>query len=181
MVVHTDLNVQLTKTEKEKVETHITNYINDSQLQKRFIKNIDLFLEIQKKLIDAGLPEDFAYIIIVESGFNPRCQYEKAYGLWQLTKNASEVHGITKMHDFFSPEKSTDGAISYLLFLKNKYNNNHRLMIYAYNFGSTKLDKLLKKHGNVIPKKYIPTITKQYLPKILAAKYIFSQILYSEI
>lgn len=174
--IQTDIVAHITSTEKTKIKSEIKKINKDQNLQKTFKDNYQMFQDIQKKLRKAGLPEDFAYIIIVESKMNPKCKYKNSHGLWQINSYTGKKFGSTSTTDLYNIETATNTAINYLLYLQKKFDNNHKLMLYAYNCGDHKVQSLVRKYGKQIPQNVLPKISKQYLPKLLAAKIVLSKI-----
>lgn len=174
--IQTDIVAHITSTEKTKIKSEIKKISKDQNLQKTFKNNYQMFQDIQKKLRKVGLPEDFAYIIIVESKMNPKCKYKNSHGLWQINSYTGKKFGSTSTTDLYNVDTATDTAINYLLYLQKKFNNNHKLMLYAYNCGDHKVQSLVRKYGKQIPQNVLPKISKQYLPKLLAAKIVLSKI-----
>jgi len=112
--------------------------------------------------VDADLIEA---VITAESAFNPLALSSAgALGLMQLMPATAERFGVT---DRLDPEQNILGGARYLSFLLNKFDNNLRLAVAAYNAGEGNVMKYSKhrKHRNRIPPF---KETTQYVPKVLA-------------
>ena len=94
------------------------------------------FPVIEKKLRDAGLPEDFKYLAAAESWLNDDISSNAgAAGIWQFMPDTARQYGLVvndSVDERFSFEKSTDAAIKYL---KKMYGDFHNwtLVAAAYN------------------------------------------------
>lgn len=98
-------------------------------------------------------------IITAESAFNPLALSRTgALGLMQLMPATAERFGVT---DRLDPEQNILGGARYMSFLLNKFNNNLKLAVAAYNAG----EGSVMKHRNRIPP-FKETI--KYVPKVLA-------------
>jgi soluble lytic murein transglycosylase-like protein len=98
-------------------------------------------------------------IIAVESAFNPLALSSTgALGLMQLMPATAERFGVT---DRLDPAQNILGGARYLSFLLNKFNNNLKLAVAAYNAGEGNVVK----HRNRIPPF---KETTKYVPKVLA-------------
>jgi membrane-bound lytic murein transglycosylase D len=151
---------------------------------------------IQEQLRDAGLPEDLAYLAMIESGFNPSA-YSKSHaaGMWQFIRSTGKNYGLridSWADERRDPEKSTMAAIAYLSFLYQEFDSWY-LAVAAYNAGEGKIRRGIKKYKtrdfwNLAGKRYLKLETKRYVPKLIAAiliakepeKYGFTQIQYQE-
>ncbi len=106
--------------------------------------------------VDADLIEA---IITAESAFNPLALSRTgALGLMQLMPATAERFGVT---DRLDPAQNILGGARYLNFLLNKFNNNIKLAVAAYNAGEGNV----MKHRNRIPP-FKETI--EYVPRVLA-------------
>lgn len=147
---------------------------------------------IHKELREAGLPEDLAYLAMIESGFNQRAySRSRAVGLWQFMKGTGKDYNLRI--DRYVDErrhalKSTKAAVAFLSDLYAKFGDWH-LAVAAYNAGGGKIGRGLKRYKtdnfwNLAQKRYLKLETKRYVPKLIAAiiiakdpeKYGFSQI-----
>ncbi len=131
----------------------------------------------QKELRDAGLPEDLAYLAMIESGFNQRAYSRaKAVGLWQFMKGTGKDYNL-KINNYVDErrhaEKSTKAAIGFLSDLYAEFGDWH-LAVAAYNAGGGKIRRGLKRYKadnfwSLAQHRYLHLETKRYVPKLIAA------------
>jgi len=132
---------------------------------------------MQKELKEAGLPEDLAYLSMIESGYNQRA-YSKAHasGLWQFIPGTGSDYDL-KINKYLDErrdaEKSTQAAVRFLGNLYQEFNDWH-LAVAAYNAGPGKIGKGLEKYGcadfwSLAENEYLAMETKRYVPKLIAS------------
>ena len=138
---------------------------------------------IQEQLREAGLPEDLAYLAMIESGFNERAYSRaKAVGIWQFIKGTGKNYGLeinTYVDERRDPLKSTTAAISYLGDLYSEFDSWY-LAVAAYNAGEGKIRRAIKKYNStdfweIAQGDYLQLETKRYVPKLIAAIIIAKQ------
>jgi membrane-bound lytic murein transglycosylase D len=133
--------------------------------------------EIRGTLKSQGLPEDLAYLAMIESGFNNRAlSVARAAGPWQFMRGTAKNYGL-KINDFVDERrdltKSTAAAARYLSDLYEMFGDWY-LATASYNAGEGRVKKAQKK-GNgkdffsLSETKSIPTETRNYVPKLIAA------------
>ena len=98
-------------------------------------------------------------IITAESAFDPfALSSAGALGLMQLMPDTAERFGVSNRLD---PAQNILGGARYLNFLLNKFNNNLKLAVAAYNAGE---GNVIKHRNRIPPFKE----TQKYVPKVLA-------------
>jgi membrane-bound lytic murein transglycosylase D len=151
---------------------------------------------IREQLKEAGLPQDLAYLAMIESGFNPSA-YSKSHavGLWQFMKYTGIDYGLqvnSHIDERRNPEKSAQAAIQYLSDLYGEFNSWY-LAVAAYNAGQGTIRRAIERCSTrdfwaLAGKKHLKLETKHYVPKLIAAiilaknpeKYGFTNIQYQE-
>jgi membrane-bound lytic murein transglycosylase D len=132
---------------------------------------------IQEQLRAAGLPEDLAYLAMIESGYNERAYSRaRAVGVWQFIKATGRNYGLeinTYVDERRDPIKSTQAAVSYLGDLYGEFDSWY-LAVAAYNAGEGKIRRAIKKYKStdfweIAQGKYLKLETKRYVPKLIAA------------
>ncbi len=148
----------------------------------------------QKELREAGLPEDLAYLAMIESGFNQRAYSRaRAVGLWQFMKGTGKDYNLRidrYVDERRHAEKSTKAAVAFLSDLYANFGDWH-LAVAGYNAGGGKIGRGLKRYKcndfwSLAEHKYLRLETKRYVPKLIAAiiiaknpeKYGFDNIVY---
>lgn len=140
----------------------------------KWLQRASIYLPRMKKMFsDSGLPEDLAYLPLIESGFNVQA-YSRAHasGIWQFISSTGKVYGLR--HNYWiderrDPLKSTGSAISYLKKLYADFGNWH-LALAAYNCGEGGVARAITKSGTAdYWQLSLPTETKNYVPTYLAA------------
>ena len=132
---------------------------------------------IQEQLRDAGLPEDLAYLAMIESGYNERAYSRaRAVGIWQFIKTTGSNYGLeinTYVDERRDPVKATQAAVAYLGNLYSEFGSWH-LAVAAYNAGEGKIGRAIKKYNStdfweIAQGSYLQLETKRYVPKLIAA------------
>ncbi len=133
---------------------------------------------------EAGLPQDLAYLAMVESGFNDKAySWAHAVGPWQFIESTGRHYGLHNdwWHDERrDPEKATRAAASFLSDLYTAFDGNWYLAVASYNAGPGKLRQAVKRYNTtdfweLCSGEYLQDETKNYLPKLLAVLMIAKQ------
>jgi len=111
----------------------------------RYIKNAPRYFSIIEPILKSnGIPEDFKYLCVAESGFDVRAiSPAKAVGLWQLIESAAKESGLevnTEVDERYHIEKSTEVACRILKSAYLKF-GSWSLAAAAYNGGRTFIDR----------------------------------------
>ena len=100
-------------------------------------------------------------VIVVESGFNSRAVSKRgAVGLMQLMPATANRFGVSNLYD---PKQNIRAGARYLKFLMDRFGQNVRLALAAYNAGEDAVDR----NGGQIPpfsetRAYVPRVLKVY-------------------
>jgi len=145
---------------------------------KRWMARSGKYLPLFKKeLRDAGLPEDLAYLSMIESGFNQRAYSRaKAVGLWQFMKATGKQYNLRidkYVDERRHAEKSTKAAVAFLSDLYAEFGDWH-LAVAGYNAGAGKIRRGMKRYKaddfwSLAQHRYLRLETKRYVPKLIAA------------
>jgi membrane-bound lytic murein transglycosylase D len=127
-----------------------------------------------------GLPEDLAYLAMVESGFNPHAySHASACGMWQFIRGTGLRYGLTinnYVDERRDPEKSTVAAAKYMTDLYKRFGSWY-LAAASYNCGEGRVEKEIntsthKNFWELSDNQCLPTETKNYVPQMIAAMII---------
>ncbi len=100
---------------------------------------------IEPILAKNGIPDDFKYLAVAESGLDNVVSRAGATGFWQIMKATGKQYGLEinkNVDERYHLEKSTEVACRYLNKYKKKY-GNWTLAAAAYNAGTGSIDKYL--------------------------------------
>ena len=138
------------------------------------------FPPAEKQLADAGLPDDLKYMLLVESKCVAAAYSKaKASGPWQFIPSTGRRYRLKSdavRDDRRNLEMSTEAAVKYLRYLKDFKENDWFMAMASYNAGEERVRRLLKDQ-NITDywKMHGPRETMRYVPRIIAAKEIYSQ------
>ncbi len=132
---------------------------------------------IQKQLAEAGLPQDLAYLSMIESGFKLTAYSTAgAAGLWQFIPGTATRFGL-QVNDYMDerrdPVRSTQAAIQYLKDLHGQFDNWY-MAVAAYNAGERKISCGVQKYNcnnfwDLAKENFLALETKRYVPQLIAA------------
>lgn len=136
------------------------------------------YLAITKNIFrEYGLPDDLAYLAMIESGFNPKAYSRaKATGMWQFMAGTAKLYNLRIdwwIDERRDPVKSSHAAARHLRDLYEQF-DSWPLAIAAYNSGKGRISRATKKYNSndiwvITRKRYLPRETKNYFPKFIAA------------
>lgn len=136
------------------------------------------FPTIERILKEEGVPEDFKYLAVVESGFMPVVSPAGAAGFWQILPETAKGYGLEVNDDIderYHLEKSTRAACKYLKEAKAKF-GNWALAAASYNMGMGGLERQVQKQqSSDYYGLYLNGETSRYVFRMLAVKQIFEQ------
>lgn len=140
-----------------------------------FKKAARWFPVIEKILAEEGVPDDFKYLAVIESGLANVISPAGAVGYWQLMKNTAIELGMTVndvVDERYDVVKSTYAACKYL---KNAYAEfgSWTMVAASYNMGINGLRKQVSQQGlEDYHGLYLNSETSRYIPRLLAVKEI---------
>jgi len=164
---------------------------------KRWLERSTKYLPaIRHELRVAGLPQDLAYLAMIESGYNPSAySHAHAAGLWQFIRGTGRNYGLridSWVDERREPEKATKAAVAYLGALYERF-GDWQLAVAGYNAGEGKIERAIKKYKSrdfweLAKHRYLRLETKRYVPKLIAAiiiarnpeQYGFTDIAYQQ-
>jgi membrane-bound lytic murein transglycosylase D len=134
------------------------------------------FPVIEPILAENGIPADFKYLALIESGLENVTSPAGAKGFWQFLAHTAREYGLevnSGIDERYNVEKSTAAACKYLHDAYEKY-GNWTLAAAAYNAGNRRISGELKEQmvDNYYDL-YLNLETARYVFRILAIKTIF--------
>ena len=106
----------------------------------------DLAAQIHDEAVRAGLDPELAFRLVkVESNFNPKARsIADAFGLTQVQlATARHYEARITEKDLYQPQKNLRIGFRFLRDLHDRYGNNMRLALQAYNVGPGRLQEIL--------------------------------------
>ncbi|WP_209403187.1 lytic transglycosylase domain-containing protein [Pseudozobellia sp. WGM2] len=100
---------------------------------------------IEPILAKNGVPDDFKYLAVAESGLQNVVSHAGATGFWQIMKATGREYGLevnSNVDERYHLEKATEVACAYLNKYKKKY-GNWTLTAASYNAGAGAISKYL--------------------------------------
>ncbi len=144
----------------------------------RGLRRMPRLIPIYRRMFaEAGLPQDLAYLALIESGFNPRA-YSRSHakGVWQFIAGTARRYGLT-INTWLDERSdivlSGKAAIAYLKDLYAMF-GDWWLALAAYNVGERRIEWAIRRAGVrdfwVLRKRgLIPRETRNYVPAFIAA------------
>ena len=147
---------------------------NGLLLIKRAHKYLPLIEPLLKKY---GIPDDFKYLAVAESGLENNSSPAGAAGFWHFLKSSSKEYGLEvnqNVDERYNLEKATKVAAEYLKKSKKRF-GTWTLAAAAYNAGNTRIARNLKKQQ--VTNYYdllLNSETSRYVFRIVALKEVLS-------
>lgn len=144
----------------------------------RYMMRSEMWLPYLKgRLRDAGLPEDLAYLVMIESGFSTRAVSRAgAVGPWQFMPYTGREYGLRIdrwVDERMDYERATTAAIAYLSDLHAMFGSWY-LAAAGYNGGQGRVGRSMMRDNtiNFWELTGLHDETKNYVPKLIAATII---------
>jgi hypothetical protein len=169
----------------ERVKYHIGVYSGPlkATIAKYIIRKNKYFPMIRRIFRDNKLPEDLAYVSMLESGFNTRAlSHCGARGLWQFMPETGRRYGLRidkNVDERLDPEKSSYASAKYFKELIGIFGGKSSFMLAmaAYNAGEGRILGALRKIDNPMRNRdfwyiyrmgYLAEETNEYIPRVIA-------------
>jgi membrane-bound lytic murein transglycosylase D len=137
-----------------------------------------LFPIIEPILKHYGIPEDFKYVPLVESGLCEGTSPKGAKGIWQFMPGTARSYGLKVGHgkdERMNVRKSTIAACKYIKELYGEF-NSWTLAAAAYNNGSIKLERAINRQNeDNYFRMSLNRETGSYVYKLIAMKEIINK------
>lgn len=155
----------------------------------RSMERSELHMGMVKRMLrGAGLPEEFAYLAFVESGYDSIATSRVgARGLWQFMPATAGDFGLKivkgGIDERIDAKKSTEAACKYIKQLYNLY-NSYMLAMASYNTGEGRIARALRRIDVIEQNRFWYLVknnmlhqeTTEYVPKIMAVMIIASDM-----
>lgn len=130
---------------------------------------------IEPILVDSGVPVDFKYLSVIESGLANAVSPSDARGFWQFMEPAAKEFGLRVDRDVderYHVEKATRAACAYLKEAHRRY-GDWILAAASYNMGMSGLSRRLEKqHGDSYWDLMLNAETARYVYRLYATKQV---------
>ncbi len=171
------VSVRVTSEVKRRIRQYIEVERETAEILARKERFFPIFEMYLKKY---EMPEALKYVAVIESSLNPEARSKSgAVGLWQLMKRTARMLGLHISHRVDmrrDPHQSTDAALRYLKSLYEEF-GDWTLALAAYNSGPARVRRAIRRAGSRdywVIRRYLPRETRSYVPKFIAASYVFS-------
>lgn len=133
------------------------------------------FPVIEPILKENGVPDDFKYLALVESGLMNVVSSAGAVGFWQILKKTGQDYGLevnNEVDERYNVEKATQAACKYLIDAHERF-GSWTLAAASYNMGIGGVGKQLKRQkANNYYDLLLNSETSRYVFRVIAAKEI---------
>jgi len=153
----------------------VNSYFHSQTL--RYLKLSERYFSIIEPILKQdSVPDDFKYLALAESGFDPKIiSPAGASGIWQFLKVTGKEYGLEvneEVDERFNIEKATHAACVFLKGSFKKY-GNWTLVAASYNEGRNAIDNQIEKQKeNNYYNLFLNDETNRYLYRILSLKLI---------
>ena len=134
------------------------------------------FPVIEPILANNGVPDDFKYLALIESGLLNVVSPSGAAGYWQFLDKTGKEYGLIvnkEVDERYHVAKATEAACRYLNKSYSKF-GNWTLVAASYNAGQNRIDDVIGDQATRnFYEMYLNDETSRYIYRILAMKYIF--------
>ncbi len=156
----------------------LTTLYMHSRTMQALLASKRYFAIIEPILEKYGVPDDFKYLCMTESGLNPEARSSAgAGGLWQLMPAYAKSAGLLvdkEIDERYHIEKSTEAACQYLIDAKQRL-GSWTLAAASYNAGVAGVSRRLRKQGvTSYYDLYLPQETLRYVFRVLSFKLLIS-------
>src|SRR5208337_1207257 len=151
------------------------------ETMKQYLAAAERHLPMVKAMAtENGLPDDIAYLVMLESGGNPEARSPaNALGMWQFMAATARSYGLrvdSWVDERLDPEASTKAAMLYLKDLYGMF-GCWRLALSAYNSGENKLNQVLCQedaddYDEVCSSPRLKRETREFFPRFQAIAHI---------
>lgn len=162
--------------EKLDRELHVNSYWHSNTFLT--LKRANRWFPIIEPILEQhGIPEDFKYLAVIESGLTNAVSPAGATGVWQFMKSTGQGYDLeitSEIDERYHLEKATEAACEYLTDAYQKY-GSWSLVAASYNMGMGGVDKQLNKQKvDTYWDLLLNAETGRYVYRILAVKEVLA-------
>lgn len=166
-------------TINSKVVSFLTAFrtIKRESIQNALNRSAEFTDDFKKIFREIGIPEDLAYLPIIESGYRlGALSRARAMGVWQFMGSTARLFGLRVdwiVDERRNPYKSAYAAAKYLKYLYDLFGDWY-LALASYNGGPGKIKRAMKRSGRkdffkLAKTRYLRRETKNYVPAFIAS------------
>ncbi len=155
-------------------EMHVNTYWQSNSIL--MFKRANRYFPVIEPILKAnGVPDDFKYLALIESGLQNIVSPAGATGFWQIMKGTGQEYGLeitNEVDERYHLEKSTEAACKYLNDAYNKF-GTWTMAAASYNMGMGGLNKALERQdADNYYDLLLNSETQRYVFRLLAIKAI---------
>jgi membrane-bound lytic murein transglycosylase D len=176
------LKIDVPVAKNKQVKAYLVYFTTERKrtIRKYLARSTRYLPMIREIFQEHGLPEDLAYLAMIESGFNPHAySHAHACGMWQFIQGTGRRYGLAinnYVDERRDPVKATHAAANYLLDLYKQFGSWY-LAAASYNCGENRVQREInssthKNFWELSANRCLPSETKNYVPQMIAATII---------
>ena len=140
-------------------------------------RSMRCFAQVVPVLMANGVPEDFKYLMVIESNLDPKAvSVTGAAGLWQFTRATAQDFGLevnSEVDERYHVTKETDAACHYIKRAYDRF-GDWTTVAASYNCGMGAISRRIDEQGqSSFFDLLLPEETSRYVYRILVAKLLF--------
>ncbi len=162
----------------ERMERELLVNVHWSSATILYLKRANRWFPVIEPILKSnGIPNDFKYLAVIESGLTNVVSPAGAAGFWQLMPQVARNYGLEvndKVDERYNLEKATQAACKYLKEAHSKY-GNWTMAAASYNFGMNGIDKQIgRQKSRSYYNLFLVEETNRFVFRLLAIKEIFT-------
>jgi len=145
----------------------------------------DFYFPVIEKIFESyDIPAELKYVAVLESALNPGVASKNIAGLWQFTRETGLHMGLVINNQVDERRGVVESTVAAARYLDNLYKiyGDWRLVLMAYNCGSSRLNAAIKQAGGKRDYwkiyNHLPVYSRNFLPTFIGIAYAFN--FYSE-
>ena len=143
-----------------------------------YLKRMNRYFPRMRQILKQnGVPEDFLYLCVAESGMDHVVSYAKAVGFWQILETTGKANGLEindEVDERYNIEKATQAACRYFKQAYEKY-GSWTLTAASYNAGQGAVSRFIRQQEvSDYYDMHMAKETMRYVYRILAYKLLLT-------